>query len=92
MRTTVDLDDDTAAAIERERRDEGIGLSEAVNRLIRRGLVREQKPGVFTQETRPMGLTVDVSKVAEALDLLEGTEAGSDVRARRRHHPPLRGG
>lgn len=75
MRTTVDFDDDTGAAIERERRDEGIGLSEAVNRLIRRGLVQQQGPAAFTQETRPMGLNIDVSNVADALDLLEGTEA-----------------
>jgi hypothetical protein len=75
MRTTVDFDDDTGAAIERERPDHGVGLSEAVNRLIRRGLVNQQEPVAFTQETRPMGLNVDVSNVAEALDLLEGTEA-----------------
>ena len=37
MRTTVNLDDDVAAEAERLKRAEGIGLSEAVNRLARAG-------------------------------------------------------
>lgn len=38
MRTTITLDD-VVAAIERLRREERIGVSEAANRLIRAGLV-----------------------------------------------------
>lgn len=38
MRTTVEFDPDTQRAIEAIRRDEGLGVSEAVNELIRRGL------------------------------------------------------
>lgn len=72
MRTTVDLDDDTAAAIE-ALRAQGLGLSEAVNELMRRGLVRAGDDRTdFTQSTRPLGLRIDVSNVAEALDALEG--------------------
>ena len=37
MRTTVTLDEDVAAAIERVRRERSIGLSEAVNTLVRPG-------------------------------------------------------
>jgi hypothetical protein len=75
MRTTIDLDDDTAAAIDRLRRDEGLGLSEAANHLIRRGLARPQESGTkFTQSTRPLGLKIDVANVAEALELVESPD------------------
>lgn len=39
MRTTFTLDDDVVPEVERLRREEGIGISEAVNRLIRLGMV-----------------------------------------------------
>ncbi|MGQ0433220.1 MAG: CopG family transcriptional regulator [Microthrixaceae bacterium] len=72
MRTTVDLDDDTAAAVD-ELRAQGLGLSEAVNELMRRGLVTSrEEEGTFVQSTRPLGLRIDVSNVAAALDTLEG--------------------
>jgi hypothetical protein len=74
VRTTIDLDDDTAAAIDRLRRDEGLGLSEAANRLMRRGLTRRDVGERFVQPTRPVGIRVDVSNVADALDVLEGTD------------------
>jgi len=75
MRTTVRLDDDVAAAIEQLRRERAIGLSEAVNELIRAGL--RQKPGQrrFRQRTHALGLRIDVSNVAEALEQLEGPAA-----------------
>lgn len=75
MRTTVELEDDTAAAIDELRRSEGIGVSEAVNRLIRRALVARPEAAVFEQRTAPLGLRIDVSNVAEALDVLDGPEA-----------------
>ncbi|HUF84617.1 MAG TPA: ribbon-helix-helix protein, CopG family [Acidimicrobiia bacterium] len=75
MRTTIEFDDDTARAIEQLRRDEGLGLSEAVNELIRRGLLPRHAGEPFVQPTRSMGLKIDVSNVAEALDLLEGDES-----------------
>ena len=73
MRTTVEFDEDTAKAVERLRRERGMGVSEAVNELIRRGLVPRPAAAPFRQPTRRLGLRVDVSNVAEALDLLEGT-------------------
>ena len=75
MRTTVELSDDAAKAIERLRRERGIGVSEAVNELIRRGLLPRTPEAPFCQPTRAMGLRIDVSNVAEALDLLEGTDS-----------------
>ena len=75
MRTTVEFDDDTSAAIERLRREAGLGVSEAVNELIRRGLVPREDSKPFRQLTKRLGLKVDVSNVADALDLLEGPQA-----------------
>jgi hypothetical protein len=75
MRTTVEFDPDTAKAIEALRREEGLGLSEAVNRLIRRGLLTPTRPAAFVQRTRALGLRVDVSNIAEALENLEGADA-----------------
>lgn len=75
MRTTVEFDTDTAAAVDDLRRTAGLGVSEAVNELIRRGLLVRPDRRHFTQPTRTMGLRIDVSNVAEALDLLEGSDA-----------------
>ncbi|MEJ5254091.1 MAG: ribbon-helix-helix protein, CopG family [Acidimicrobiales bacterium] len=72
MRTTVTFDDDTARAVEQLRRERGVGVSEAVNELIRRGLVQRPQRAAFRQQTRRLGLTIDVSNVAEALEVLEG--------------------
>jgi hypothetical protein len=76
MRTTVTFDADTAAAVDRLRRETGLGLSDAVNELIRRGLVRPSAAApVFRQQTRGLGLKVDVSNVADALEVLDGADA-----------------
>ena len=72
MRTTVTLDQDVAAAVEQIRGTQGIGLSEAVNGLIRQGLVGGDVRAVFVQKTFPIGVMIDVSNVHEALDLIEG--------------------
>lgn len=72
MRTTVNFDEDIRAAIERLRRERALGLSEAVNQLIRAGLPRRRDRRPFEQRTRPMGLRIDVANVAEALQELEG--------------------
>jgi hypothetical protein len=75
MRTTVTFDDDVAAAIEQLRRERSIGLSEAVNELARRGLRPQRTKGVFSQRSRSLGLKIDVTNVAEALEELEGPAA-----------------
>lgn len=73
MRTTITLDEDTAAAVDRIRHERHRGLSEVVNDLIRAGL-RDQRPRqtTFAQRTHDLGLKIDVSNVAEAIELLEG--------------------
>ena len=77
MRTTIDLENDVAAAIERLRKEGSIGLSEAVNRLVRAGLIAMRSASApFEQRTQPMGLKIDVTNVAEALEALEGPYAG----------------
>jgi len=74
MRTTVDFDSDTAKAVERLRRERGIGVSEAVNELIRRGLLLREPRRPFKQRTGKLGLAIDVSNVADALEALEGAD------------------
>jgi hypothetical protein len=75
MRTTVRLDEDVLAAAEHLRRELHVGLSQAVNELARRGMQRSVAHRPFRQRTRPLGLRVDVTNVAEALELLEETDA-----------------
>ncbi len=72
MRTTITFDDDTRAAIERLRRERSVGVSEAVNELIRAGLGRRKERRPFEQRSHPLGLRIDVANVAEALEELDG--------------------
>ncbi len=75
MRTTVTLDQDVAAAVQLMRRNEDISLSEAVNRVARAGLASMAETPAFRQRTVGMGpFLVDVSSVADALEILEGPE------------------
>jgi Arc/MetJ family transcription regulator len=75
MRTTLSLDDDVAAAVQRLRDERHIGLSEAVNELIRAGLTAPVRRTAFRQQTASVGLRVDVSSVADALEHLNGPDA-----------------
>lgn len=75
MRTTLSLDDDVAAAAQRMRDERHIGLSEAVNELVRAGLTAPAERKVFEQPTASLGLRVDVSDVADALESLDGPAA-----------------
>ncbi len=75
MRTTVEFDQDTAKAVEALRQELGIGVSQAVNELIRRGLLPRPEAAPFRQRTRASGIRIDVSNVAAALEELEGVEA-----------------
>lgn len=75
MRTTIELDADTAAEVQRLRTEESRGVSEAVNELIRRGMLDRGKVEPFVARTRALGLKIDVSNVADALDHLEGTDS-----------------
>ncbi len=76
MRTTVNLDDDVAAAIQRLRRERGVGLSEALNELARAGMVRRGERPVFRQRSESIGFRVSIDNVAEVLDLLDERPSG----------------
>jgi hypothetical protein len=75
VRTTVTLADDVAAAVERLRKERGLGLSEALNELARAGLSQRAGRTQFAQESHSLGLRIDVTDVANALELLEGETA-----------------
>lgn len=71
MRTTITIADDVHAEMERLRREEGLGPSEALNALARRGMARTDRPRTYVHEASKVGLKVDVTNVAEVLDLLD---------------------
>lgn len=72
MRTTITLDDDVAAAVTKVQREKGMGVSAVVNQLIRASLVAPTQKPPFVQETSDMQGRIDVTNVAEALDVLDG--------------------
>ncbi len=75
MRTTITLDDDVASAVDAIRRERHVGVSEAVNVLIRRGLIAPRRHRRFQQRSASMGLRVEVGNVADALEILDGARA-----------------
>ncbi len=74
MRTTLTLQEDVAAAVDRLRRSEGIGVSEAVNRLVRAGLARPQTPSLYELDSYAMEQKVDVSNIGDVIGLLDETD------------------
>lgn len=77
MRTTVTLEDDVAAAVEGLRGSDGIGMSDAVNRLIRKGLARPVQPKPYVHQSYDMGLQADVTNIGEVLGWLDETDASA---------------
>ena len=75
MRTTVTLADDVAAAVEKLRRDRSIGMSDAVNELVRAGLAKPDSTARFTQEAHELGRAIEYSNVADAIETLDGPAA-----------------
>jgi hypothetical protein len=78
MRTTLTLDDDVAATVERLRRNRGIGLKQLINDALRRGL-REMSRRTGTREpvrTQAVALgrlrISSIDNIAEALAIVEG--------------------
>lgn len=79
MRTTLTLDDDVSAAIERRRRELDHTLKQEVNDLLRAGLARleeqERTAPAARFRVEPFdtgGLLVDVTDVSVALEAAEG--------------------
>lgn len=71
MRTTCTLDDDVMAAVSRLQREEGVGISEAVNRLIRHALASSPRREPYEHQVADVGITVDVSDIGAVLELLD---------------------
>jgi hypothetical protein len=75
MRTTITLADDVAAGIDKLRRERDLGLSEAVNDLVRAGLTAKRAAPAFRQRAHDLGAGVDFSNIGEAIETLDGPMA-----------------
>jgi hypothetical protein len=72
MRTTITIADDVFAEMERLRAEQGLGPSEALNLLARRGMAMPaRRRADYVHHGSPMGLQVDVSDIGAVLDLLD---------------------
>lgn len=71
MRTTITVADDVHAELERLRRTEGLGPSEALNLLARRGMAAPRPRADYVHQPRALGIRVDVMNIGEVLDLLD---------------------
>jgi hypothetical protein len=80
MRTTLTIDDDVAAALERLRRSEDKSLKELINQALRRGLAppsappKKQKPLRTRSVSLGRCLIGDVVSISEALAIGEGED------------------
>jgi len=79
MRTTLSIDKDVAAALERVRKARRASLKEVVNEALRQGLARMAAPPAAprkTFRTRPLSLgrclVGNIDNVAEVLAIAEG--------------------
>lgn len=77
MRTTITLADDVAAGVEKLRRERGIGLSEAVNDLVRAGLIDRGSAAKVEFPIHDMGIGIDVRDVGEAIETIERDDGPS---------------
>ena len=73
MRTTLNLADDVAAAVEQLRRERSLGMSEAVNELVRAGLAKQDEPPEpFRQVSHDLGRGIDFDNIADTIETLDG--------------------
>lgn len=78
MRTTLTLDDDVAATLERLRRKRNVGLKALVNEVLREGLRQMRSRPTRTEPFRTHAVALgrlrigSVDNVAEALAIAEG--------------------
>ena len=70
------MTDDVAAGVDKLRRERDVGLSEAVNDLVRAGLTAERSAHAFRQESHDLGAGVDFSNIGETIETLDGPAAG----------------
>lgn len=84
MRTTITLDPDTAALVQRRMRERGVSFKQAVNDGIRDGLA-ERSTGPRTEfRTRSVPMGVPTVNLDQALQLAAEIEDEERVRAMRR--------
>jgi len=79
MRTTVTLEDDVAAQLEREMRKSGKGFKRTINDALRAGFAARKSAAAttpFVVEARALGIHpgLDYANVAELLEVAEGPE------------------
>lgn len=79
MRTTLTIDDDVAATLERLRQSEGKSLKQLINQVLRRGLERRDDPRkrkqVYTHPV-PLGpsLIGSLDDISEVIAIAEGED------------------
>lgn len=76
MRTTLTLDDDIAALLNKEARKSGQSFKQIVNHTLRLGLTAAKQPPRKPFKVKPinLGLPRDFDKVEDLLEYLEGPE------------------
>lgn len=79
MRTTVTLDDDLAAELQRLARERGTGFKDVLNAVVRAGLARPTGSAPYRVPARPMGLRPDVD-LTRALALAADDEDTETLR------------
>lgn len=77
MRTTLTIDDDVAAMLERLRKTRDARLKDLINEALRRGLsdmdTRPKRRKPFRTQSLDLGRPlIDVTNVAEAIAIAEG--------------------
>ena len=76
MRTTLTLDDDVAATLDRLRRSRRVGLKQLINEALRRGLKemgKRRRPGEPVRtEAVALGRLPSIDNISEALAVVEG--------------------
>jgi hypothetical protein len=71
------LADDVAAAVEQLRRERSIGMSEAVNELVRAGLTTKNRSAApFEQKSHDLGRGIEFDNIADTLETLDGPSSG----------------
>jgi hypothetical protein len=75
VRTTLTLDDDVAALLNKEARKSGEPFKQVVNRFLRLGLAAAKQPARKPFVVKPMNLGLPpFEKVEELLEYLEGPD------------------
>lgn len=79
MRTTVTLDDDIAARLDREVRDSGRSFKETLNEALRQGFAQRRRASEvapFIVRARKLGTVpgLDYSNIGDLLEVAEGPD------------------